>query len=386
MRNLLRQLQASFISPLAGPIIGKIVYNQICTGGEPNSILITASLAEGMDYSKYAGILVCTPICLTNPTYKLPPAAGIISPNHSLDDGDIVSIRPCGTINVLYRRKSLHNDLFITQRCNSRCLMCSQPPIENDDPYLLSESIKVIKLADKSTPVLGITGGEPTLLEAELLKLIELSTQHLPNTQLHLLTNGRLLQNESFAKKLAAVCRANLSVAFPLYSDIDSEHDYIIQTRGGFAQTVRGIHNLARYKIPIEIRVVIHKLNYQRLPQLAEFIYRNLTFVNHVALMALEPIGFAADNIELLWIDPFDYRAQLGLATRFLADRGINVSIYNHQLCIIPEELRSYSCKSISDWKVEFLECCKECSSMSNCGGFFKSALPKHHSTHIGPI
>jgi His-Xaa-Ser system radical SAM maturase HxsC len=264
--------------------------------------------------------------------------------------------------------------------------MCSQPPLEHDDPYLLSESIKIIRLADSDTPVLGITGGEPTLLDAELLRLIELTTQLLPNTQLHLLTNGRLLQNKSYAKKLAAICRANLTVALPLYSDIDNEHDFIVQAKGGFAQTVRGILNLACYKIPIEIRVVIHKLNYQRLPQIAEFIYRNLTFTNHVALMALEPIGFAADNIELLWIDPFEYRAQLSMATRFLADRGINTSIYNHQLCTIPEELRSYSCKSISDWKVVFLECCKMCSCMNNCGGFFESALPKHHSAYIKPL
>jgi hypothetical protein len=38
---------------------------------------------------------------------------------------------------------------------------------------------------------------------------------------------------------------------------------------------------------------------------------RNLTFVDHVALMALENTGFAIANSDKLWIDPLDYRTEL---------------------------------------------------------------------------
>jgi hypothetical protein len=43
-----------------------------------------------------------------------------------LRGGDIVRINEgAGHIRVVYRRNSPHNVLFFTERCNSRCLMCS---------------------------------------------------------------------------------------------------------------------------------------------------------------------------------------------------------------------------------------------------------------------
>src|SRR5688572_25575466 len=58
--------------------------------------------------------------------------ANIPSLDH-LEDGDIIYITTNGTINTLFRASSPHNSLFITDRCNSNCLMCSQPPRNSDD-------------------------------------------------------------------------------------------------------------------------------------------------------------------------------------------------------------------------------------------------------------
>lgn len=41
-------------------------------------------------------------------------------------------------------------------------------------------------------------------------------------------------------------------------------------------------------------------------------------------------------NVSDLWIDPWDYREKLEEAVLALADRGMTVSIYNHQLCTLP--------------------------------------------------
>src|SRR5256885_7617910 len=57
-----------------------------------------------------------------------------------LSAGDIVRVnRHAGEIRVLYRRSSPHNFLFFTDRCNSRGLMCSQPPGAVDDWYFVEE-------------------------------------------------------------------------------------------------------------------------------------------------------------------------------------------------------------------------------------------------------
>lgn len=46
-----------------------------------------------------------------------------------LQSGDIVSATPerCEA-SILYRESDLHHGLQMTNRCNSYCLMCSQPP------------------------------------------------------------------------------------------------------------------------------------------------------------------------------------------------------------------------------------------------------------------
>jgi hypothetical protein len=67
---------------------------------------------------------------------------------------------------------------------------------------------------------------------------------------------------------------------------------------------------------------------FERLPQLAEFIARNLTFVDQVVFMGLEITGFTKANLMDLWIDPFDYQNQLMRAVDILDANRINVSIY----------------------------------------------------------
>ena len=68
-----------------------------------------------------------------------------------------------------------------------------------------------------------------------------------------------------------------------------------------------------------------------------------------------------------------------------LALAGINVSVYNHQLCTIPRTLWPFAVKSISDWKNIYLPECEGCGVRDFCGGFFQSAA-KRHSAHIRPL
>ncbi len=112
-------------------------------------------------------------------------------------------------------------------------------------------------------------------------------------------------------------------VGIPIYGAEPSLHDYVVQARGAFDETIRGILNLGQLRQRIEIRVVIHKQTAPHLPEIAEFIARNLPFVEQVALMGLEMIGFARANLEDVWIDPFTYRSELVEAVRRLDRRRI---------------------------------------------------------------
>lgn len=302
-----------------------------------------------------------------------------------LSDGDVIAIHPSGFVKTLYRRDSKHNFILITAQCNSFCLMCSQPPQMINDSDRIGEHLRLIELIDPETEQIGITGGEPTLFRDDFLRLIRHCKNLLPETALHVLTNGRLFYYRSFAQRLGEIEHPGLMLGIPLYSDVDSEHDYIVQAKGAFEETVIGLHHLARCRVPVEIRVVIHRQTVPRLKQLAEFIARNFPFASHVALMGLEMFGFVHRNYEELWIDPYHYQEQLKEAVETLVFSGLNVSIYNHQLCLLERELWDYARRSISDWKNVYLPECESCLARQECGGFFQSATKKH-SAFISPI
>lgn len=289
-----------------------------------------------------------------------------------LNENDIVTIEADGTINVVYEIKSHHNAVFITERCNSNCIMCPQPPVKHeDDKHGLN--LKYISLIDERTESIGITGGEPTLIGTKLFDILDAINKRIPKASINLLSNGIKFEDYEYTKKLAQSIKQDIVIDIPLYSDIDTIHNSIVRTNT-FYRTINGIYNLAKFNLKIGIRIVVHKMNYKRLPELAEYIYSNFPFVFHVAFMQMEPIGYAKDNIEKLWIDPYDYNSELEMAILNLHYRDINVSIYNSQLCILPDSIKKYAVQSISDWKNIYLDECEECTMKEECPGFFTSS------------
>jgi His-Xaa-Ser system radical SAM maturase HxsC len=300
---------------------------------------------------------------------------------HHLFEGDIIVANSDGVINTLYRVNSFQNSILVTERCNSNCLMCSQPPKDRQDiPYLHAIHQQLLPLIPKDCPELGITGGEPTLMGNLFFDLLSQIRLELPNTEVHCLTNGRTFAWRSFAKKLGAMKNDRLMLGIPLYSDYAPIHDYIVQAKGAFEQTMLGLYHLAEEGVRIEIRIVLHNQTVSRLGKLARFIYKNLPFVEHVAFMGLEHQGYTPYNIDKLWIDPVDYMKELEDAVYFLSSKDMYVSIYNSQLCLMPEALWRYSQNSISDWKNIYLQECEGCSVLEKCGGLFASAEKKHSS------
>jgi His-Xaa-Ser system radical SAM maturase HxsC len=314
-----------------------------------------------------------------------PMAVGIPSELSYLGPGDVVRIDPTRQIHVLYRRQSPFNSLLVTERCNSNCVMCSQPPRAAADGYLVDELLTAIPLMSPETNEIGITGGEPTLLHEGLLRIIGCARDCLPATALHVLSNGRLFAYSQYAARIAALRHPDLVFGIPLYSDLPSRHDFVVQARGAFDQTIRGMMNLARHDVQVELRVVIHRQTYERLPQLGAFIARNLPFVSHVALMGLEMMGYVRMNLDALWTDPVDYQPQLRQCVETLAERGMRVSIYNHQLCVLDRALWAFARQSISDWKNIYMPECDGCAVRTQCGGFFASAGMRY-SAHIRPV
>ncbi|MDR7193273.1 His-Xaa-Ser system radical SAM maturase HxsC [Luteimonas terrae] len=300
--------------------------------------------------------------------------------------GDVLELDPFRQrVAVRYRRGDNGNILFATERCNSYCLMCSQPPRQVEDDWRIQHLCDLVELVDRDEPSLAISGGEPTLLGSGLAAIVAKCAEWLPDTHLHILSNGRLLSDTTLAAQFEDI-HPNLSWGIPLYGDHYALHDYVVQSEDAFAQTLRGLYALEAARQRIEIRVVLVKPSLERLEALTRYILRNLPFVEHIALMGIEPIGFAKAHHAALWADPADYVEQLQGAVDSFSRRGVAVSLYNLPLCTIPESLWPFAQQSISNWKNDYLDACASCAVKARCGGFFSWVTPKWTSRKVKPI
>jgi His-Xaa-Ser system radical SAM maturase HxsC len=343
--------------------------------GSPDALLLREPRdLEGRDFPESIALL--RPESVQHPTSR----QVVVDALDHLAAGDIVAVHPSGRIDTLFRVASPNNSLFVTERCNSRCLMCSQPPrLVDDIEYFSALNRTLVPLLPKSLPTLGVTGGEPTLLGHHLVELLRLVAAELPETQLEILSNGRALSRPAIARRIAEAATERTLFTIPLYSDFGPQHDYIVQARDAFAQTVLGLHQLARFGVRAEIRVVLHRQSIGRLPSLARFIQKNLSFVEHVAFMGMEHTGYARIHDDVLWIDPPEYANELEAAVDYLTSFGYPVSLYNLQPCLVAPSLRPFLRTSISDWKREYLPACEGCSLREECGGVFGTSRRHSH-------
>ena len=345
-------------------------------------LLVQGQVPDGADLSAFAAVMTDQE---TDGLSEQPNVGRYENLGH-LEDGDIVLIDgSTGFTRTLYRIGSLHNALFVTERCNNLCIMCSQPP-RDDDGGPLRVAMRLISLLRATPPKrLTITGGEPTLLGDGFIRLLAALATELPTTTITCLSNGRGFADRVFTKAAADVGHPGIRFSIPIHGDVPDVHDYVAQARGAFRETIAGFYNLEECGLAVESRVVLHRQSVPRLAQLSEFIWRKLPFMRQVAFMGLENTGFAKMNWSDLWADPVDYADGLASAVIGLYRRGMAVSIYNIPYCILRPEVRGFARRSISDHKQTLVSECSECDVADHCAGFFSSCVERH-SRAIQPI
>ena len=326
--------------------------------------------AYGEDIVSCATVPLCKCLCIGN--------------IKELNSGDIVKIFPDGRIVRLWDSTSLQNCLFVTNACNFRCLMCPQPPsADNHEQH--DENLRVLDLLGYNVEMIGITGGEPTLFPDRLLAYFDIINQKFPAARVEILTNGSPLANFDIAKRLAIAAPYNTCYCVSLHGDTGALAESIMRCEKGWDMALAGINNLAKLQQQIEIRVVLTKRNARYVEDIAVFLYRNFPFVYHIAFMGQEITGAARENYSDIWIEPVDYVASLGRAVRYLTAMGMNVSIYNIPLCLLPEMYWKFAARSISDWKQAYVEVCSSCKMRSECCGFFTTS-GSHYPQNIKPL
>lgn len=294
---------------------------------------------------------------------------------HALLPGDVLELLPDGQAVKLHDGSQATACLFVTNRCNSNCVMCPDSDkararrLDIDAEFLA----EFVRLLPTDLPHLDVTGGEPTLIRYELPRLLNLAFSHFEAVSVMLLTNGRAFADPQYAEAFGDFRDRELVIEIPIHGDTAGLHDHIAGCPGSFRQTMAGIRNLLHAGCRVGIRIVVSMLNIDCLDQIVGLVGREFPETAFVNLMGLEMLGNARLNREQVWVEFDEAKPALERCAELCFRQGIEPRFYNFPLCLFETRFWSLYRKSISPHKVCFLEACEGCGMRDHCGGFFRS-------------
>jgi MoaA/NifB/PqqE/SkfB family radical SAM enzyme len=150
--------------------------------------------------------------------------------------------------------------LYLTERCNSRCVTCDYWRSGHGDLDLASVKQLLPSLVELQTQVVLISGGEP-LINPEWAEIAELLRRS--GLRLWLLTSG--LSLEKHARRAAQLFDA-ITVSL---DGTDAQTYAAIRGLNAFENVCAGVRAAAQAGAPLGVRVTVQRANYQ---QLAQFV------------------------------------------------------------------------------------------------------------------
>ncbi|WP_230399244.1 His-Xaa-Ser system radical SAM maturase HxsC [Novisyntrophococcus fermenticellae] len=297
------------------------------------------------------------------------------------NDGDIVNISENGEFYRQFNAFEGDATIFMGGNCNSNCTMCPSSNYERHQKYSNNsdELLNFIDMLPQNLPHFVVTGGEPTMKKELFLEVMDRLAVRIPTAEALLLTNGRSFSARPFLEQMLIKCPPHLLVAVPVHGSCPGVHDAVTRSEGSFNQTMKGIHNLLTYRIAVEIRIVVTKMNCDDLLNVAKLICKDFLNVFCVNFISLEVRGNCVRNKEKVYIDAHASFQKSKHAIDYLIQHGIDVGLYNYPLCCVERGYWFLCKKSISPEKVRYTDACERCAAKEYCGGMFVSTLKSMH-------
>ena len=217
----------------------------------------------------------------------------------NIEDKEIILLYPkVNTLKRFYRPTANSNSLLLTELCDQRCIMCSQPPKNKsyDDFSLYKEAIFLMP----DNAHLGITGGEPTLFKEPLFNFLKKIIEKKNNFTFHILTNAQHFLKEDINNLF--LLSKNVTWGIPLYSNESKAHDDIVSKDGAFNRLFDSFNYLISSGSQVELRTVLMKQNVEHLTNLSHLICTKLSWIRVWAIMQLENIGYARMNWKKIFL------------------------------------------------------------------------------------
>jgi MoaA/NifB/PqqE/SkfB family radical SAM enzyme len=249
--------------------------------------------------------------------------------------------------------------------CNNNCKFC----FEKDQKFS-KKSIKDLKkeitIIRKNFAFINFMGREPTLRE-DIVDLIKYSST-LEFEQIGITTNGRMFFYPDFANR---ILRAGLDqVVVTVAGHNKRLHELHTQTEGSFAQTLRGIKNIVKYKSSSQSLV----LNIMITRRNASVIEKMVQFYSEIGVAEMNIGHILPFNEEIAGAKNFIARMStivphlVSVAEKY--GERIKFLFVEYPPCVFPKKYRhlSFPCLEESPQKKRFA-LCLNCPYKGRCKG-----------------
>ncbi len=280
-------------------------------------------------------------------------------------------------------------DYPLTFKCNNNCISCiNKTRYFSKIPNPKKTDIKnLIKKLDPENDYWGVGGGEPTLRK-EFFEILKYVKKYNPRLYVFITTNGRMFRYKKFTKKLKDLNLENFMVGISLYGQNKKIHEEITRTSGSFEQTVLGIKNLIYFDIPVEVRIIINRINYKYLEDITDFVIDNFAGIERLVFINMKYTGNALVNKEKVLVKVKDVVPFVKKSIEKIRNKKINMRLYHFPLCILPNNIRDIA-KGVTKMEkneLVFVKACKKCKLKSECPKIWKSYVDIVGDSEFRPI
>ena len=194
----------------------------------------------------------------------------------------------------------------LTKGCNLRCIHCRASATELSSPDDLSTSAAksiIDQIAEVSSPILVLSGGEP-LLRKDIFELARYGTDK--GLRVALATNGTLVTKEVAQKIFDSGVKR---VAISLDGTDAATHDKFRSIPGAFDAALAGFRNLKALGMSVQINTTVARHNAHQLPQMLELAKSIGADALHTFLLV--PVGCGVDIAAEQMVPPEEYERML---------------------------------------------------------------------------
>ncbi|MEM2875787.1 MAG: radical SAM protein [Candidatus Bathyarchaeia archaeon] len=220
-------------------------------------------------------------------------------------------------------------DVFITSRCNLKCVHCFSATREAIDLPLQTLMSIFNQLEEMGVLEVRINGGEP-LMHPNIGEVLEVLSSKMFRKVI--LTNGTMLDDEMAIR----IKRSNVIPTVSLDDSDADDNDSFRGVKGAFIKTVEGLKILQKNKVQYGINCCIHAKNLNRIEKIVKFA-EDLGACR-IAFLDLKPIGRMQNHRE--WVPSHvEYEASMAqMMIAKLKHRRIDVSLDAFLRCTVIRE------------------------------------------------